>query len=209
MPLNTARGVRVPTGGDAYNLTTDLRLMAQTINPPVAVANITARTAVVAALAAEGNAVSVSKPLFVVRADAPALERLEVSYDGSTWTRYKSGAPSGWVDLPLYATSPTIWAKLPDAIAPPAQMWLDDKWVHCQGLIRTGAGGVVAATSLVGAVPPSIGLRPTFTHHCTVATQNGRVILSVDSNGEIKIVRNDGYTASNWLDLTNLKWPVA
>lgn len=203
MPTTLPEGTVVPAGGDSYNLVPDLRKAFETTTSAAPVANATARTALVSARAAAGRPVTVSAPAIVVRADAPVSERLEVSYDGTAWERYRSGPPSAWVDLTLAAG----WTKLPDSYAPPAQIWLDGGWVRARGLIRMG--GSTAAGALVGTVP--VGLRPSFTHHYIVATQDGYVTLSVAANGEIRIARNSGnaFLTTHWLDLTMLTWPVA
>lgn len=85
MPNLSPENVRTPAGSDAYSLTTDLRLLGESIRSFVAVASTTERDAKVSAMATAGRPVTAANPLIVVRADAPAGDEVEISTDGTTW----------------------------------------------------------------------------------------------------------------------------
>lgn len=86
MPIETAEGIRVPSIGDDYALTTDLRKMAESTNVIVPVANKVARAAVAAARVAAGRPITATDPLDVDRADAAVGSTHERSIDGVNWT---------------------------------------------------------------------------------------------------------------------------
>lgn len=171
------------------------------------VANATERAALVASYVP-----TPSKPLYVHQQDLPAGRQFMVSTGGAFKVFKTEELGNTWVAISLYSNPggipPTIWTKLPDAIAPPAQMRNEGGWVSTRGLIRTNNGGNVGASTLIGSVPLASGLRPAYTYHKDVSTQTGRVVLSVDANGEIKMARNDGFTSASWLDLSGLTWPL-
>lgn len=100
MPNITPEGIRVPAGGDNYDLTNDLRKMMESATTIVPVANIPARAALVAALVAAGRPPTTADPLYVDRADAPANRRLERSHDGTSWSPIVAG-DTGWIDATL------------------------------------------------------------------------------------------------------------
>jgi len=85
MPNVSPEKVRTPAGSDAYALTTDLRLMGESVRSFVPVASTSERDAVVAAMSTAGRPVSVANPLVVVRADAAEGTEVEISTDGTTW----------------------------------------------------------------------------------------------------------------------------
>lgn len=85
MPNFTAEGFRVPATSDNYALTNDLRKMMESAKTIVPVANKTARTALIAALTADGRPPTPTNPTIVVRADA-AGDPIEITEDGTTWT---------------------------------------------------------------------------------------------------------------------------
>lgn len=85
MPNITPEGYRLPAGTDNYALTNDLRLMMESANTIVPVANITARVNLVAALTTAGRAPTATDPLYVHRADAPLGFELEITKNGSSW----------------------------------------------------------------------------------------------------------------------------
>lgn len=80
MPLTTPEGVRVPSGDDPYDLTTDLRKMAETTIAVIPVVNATARATLLANLAAAGRPASPTRPVYVHQGDT-----------GTTWKNDGSG----------------------------------------------------------------------------------------------------------------------
>lgn len=93
MPLYTPENIRVPAGGDSYALTADLREMANSIGGIVAVANTSARTALVNARIAESRPVTAADPLVVLRGDAAPRREIEYSIDGSNWRTIEASNP--------------------------------------------------------------------------------------------------------------------
>lgn len=85
MPFIMPEGTRVPTGTDNYDLTADLRKMAESQSTIVSVASVTMRTAMVAAMTAAGRTPSPTRPLWVDRQDLPVWYALEYTTDGTTW----------------------------------------------------------------------------------------------------------------------------
>lgn len=85
MPFITPEGTRVPTGTDNYDLTADLRKMAESQSTIVSVASTSMRTAMVAAMTAAGRTPSPTRPLWVDRQDLGPEYALEYTTDGSTW----------------------------------------------------------------------------------------------------------------------------
>lgn len=115
MPTILPEGIRVPAGGDSYDLTNDLRKMMESATTIVPVANVGARTALVQALAAAGRAPSVAAPLYVDRADAPPLARLERSSDGATWHALYAGVGAAAAsDRPGGGALGTAWTQADD-----------------------------------------------------------------------------------------------
>lgn len=81
MPQNRSNKSQTPINADAFNLTPDLATLADTLGVIVPVADRTEADAVATARAAEGWAVSDSRPLYVFRADTKGIE----IKDGSGW----------------------------------------------------------------------------------------------------------------------------
>lgn len=81
MPQSRSNKAQTPINSDAFNLTPDLATLADTLGVIVPVADRTEADAVATARAAEGWAVSNSRPLYVFRADTKGLE----IKDGSGW----------------------------------------------------------------------------------------------------------------------------
>lgn len=77
-------GIKVPTNSDAYNLTADLAIMADSINTPVAVANQAAR-----------DGLPKYPGLTVSRLDLPGAP--SETWDGNKWST--SDVP--WTSLPM------------------------------------------------------------------------------------------------------------
>jgi hypothetical protein len=87
-----ARKHTIPGPGDtSISRATIFETFPNTINDIVPVANATERAQVVAALVAAGVGPTTTKPLFVSRADAPGLYRLEVTFDGTVFMPVAGG----------------------------------------------------------------------------------------------------------------------
>lgn len=83
---NNARKHEVPAGSEtSVSRATIFETFGNSINDIVPVANVLERTQLVTALTAAGEAPSSTRPLAVLRGDAPAARRLEYSYDGTVW----------------------------------------------------------------------------------------------------------------------------
>lgn len=95
MPLILPEGVRVPSGDDPYDLTTDLRRMSETTVAIVPVPNEPARATLLANLSAAGRPASPARPVYVHQSDT-----------GTTW----KNDGSGWaaVGVPEVVTNGTI-----------------------------------------------------------------------------------------------------
>jgi hypothetical protein len=96
----TPLGLNIPAQTDAFDTATDFADLAASFEGRVVVpvANVTARATLATAVAP-----SLSEPLYVHRADAPAGLELEVSTDGTTWRSVFSG---DGVVLPLTYSAP-------------------------------------------------------------------------------------------------------
>lgn len=86
MPTTNARKQIIPAGGDAsITRATIFSSFGNSLRDIVAVANTTERGQLVTDLTAAGQAPSATKPLYVHRADARGLHRIEYTVDGSVW----------------------------------------------------------------------------------------------------------------------------
>lgn len=86
MPGTNARGHKMPLGTEtSITRATIFEEFGESIRDIATVATVTARTALVAALAAAGETVSATRPLTVLRLDAPGLSRIEYSVDGTVF----------------------------------------------------------------------------------------------------------------------------
>lgn len=84
--MSNARKHVTPDGSDvSVGRATIFDQFGQSISDVVPVANTTDRAQVVADLTAEGHGPTASRPLVVIRADAPGLHRIEYTYDGTTF----------------------------------------------------------------------------------------------------------------------------
>ena len=76
----------IPTGTEAsFTRGAIFEQFGLSISDVVPVANVTDRAQVVADLTAKGRGPSSTRPLVVIRADAPGLRRIEYTYDGTVW----------------------------------------------------------------------------------------------------------------------------
>jgi len=81
-----ARKHEVPSEGDlSISRATIFETFGNSIRDVVPVANATERSLLVSELASAGQSPSAERPLFVFRADAPGLHRIEVTVNGSVW----------------------------------------------------------------------------------------------------------------------------
>lgn len=86
MPTTNKRGHVIPTGAEtSVNRATIFETYGNSIRDVVPVASVTARTQLVSDLSGVGQAPSATKPLYVWRADAPGLHRIEATSDGTVW----------------------------------------------------------------------------------------------------------------------------
>lgn len=113
MPTQAFNKVTVPAGDDLYNLTGDLRRLAESAGVIVPVASAAQRAAVVSeALAAGGG--TLARPVAVWRTD---LGRLEVTSDGTDWSM--DGVSTYWMNLPAQTyTSAALIGQLDIPAAP-------------------------------------------------------------------------------------------
>ena len=92
MPLFLPEGVRVPSGDDPYDLTTDLRKMAESTVGVIPVANESARATLLTNLSASGRPASPARPVYVHQSDSGVTWK----NDGSGWVPL--GAPESFVN---------------------------------------------------------------------------------------------------------------
>lgn len=86
MPTSNARKHVVPLGSEAsFNRATIFTAFGNSIRDVVPVANTTERTSLVNALTSAGQGPATTRPLVVYRHDAPGLDRIEYTIDGSAW----------------------------------------------------------------------------------------------------------------------------
>lgn len=86
MPTTNARGHIIPLGSEAsFTREVFYTQFGLSINDIRPVANATARDQFVTDMVAAGLGPSSSHPLFVMRADAPGLHRIEYTIDGTVW----------------------------------------------------------------------------------------------------------------------------
>ena len=124
----TASGITIPGSSPTTTAATPIQdhwnNLGKSLNGRVVVpvASITARAALVVALAAEGYTISASNPLYTHRADAPVGSELEVTVDGTTWRTVPSTDP--WITYTATrtgfavggGTTSTIWRREGDLI---------------------------------------------------------------------------------------------
>jgi hypothetical protein len=110
---STPTGISVPAGGDPFDPAGDMVKLANSLRSRIVVpvANVTARTALLAAISWTPSAV---EPLRVSRADAPAGRRDELTYDGTNWRT---------VGTVLDGRLPHIRMRKTTAQARPASAW--------------------------------------------------------------------------------------
>lgn len=204
MPLIMPEGTRVPTGTDNYDLTNDLRKMAETQSTIVSVASVTMRTALVAQLTAAGRTPSVTRPLWVDRQDLPAWYALEYTTNGSTWT----SAPSEYLqDLSGGPGGYTGYEGTPRVVR--------------QGNVVTLAGGCLrTGTTISSGIATPVQLWGVPTAHRPFTSR--RIGLAASSAGPAE-VRYDAGTAcltfqyatsvsigsgAWWISLSSLGWTM-
>lgn len=105
MPTQNARKHVIPSGGDqSITRATIFTEFGNSIRDIVPVATVTERTQLVSTLTNAGQGPSSTKPLVVLRADAPGLHRLEYTTNGTIWV-----PASGVLQFASEATA-TSWA---------------------------------------------------------------------------------------------------
>lgn len=116
--VTTASGVAIPGSDPTITPATPIEALwndlgrSLTGKITVEVASITARAALVVALAAEGYVIDAAHPLRTQRADAATGCGLEVTTNGTTWrTIYAAGS------VPVTATTPGNWGPFTTRIA--------------------------------------------------------------------------------------------
>ena len=181
MPTTMPEGIRVPAGGDNYDLTNDLRKMMESATTIVPVANIPARTALVAALAAAGRPPSTSDPLYVDRADAATADRLEVTHNGTTWGTVPALSSTAIPMIGIWAASNLVATNVGPLLM-------------VTGTVATTNNTVPAGTTLAVGVIPA-GWRPSTPAHASLSGQilgssqvySARGSLVIETSGNISI----------------------
>lgn len=174
MPIWLPEGVRVPDGGDNWDLVRDLQRMIESQITIVSVANKTDRAATVAKFVAAGRPPSTTRPLIVARADAPSGARLEMTINGTTWESIPTG-DSGWVAT----TVRSGWSST-------CQTRLTGMEVLARGGFAPGTNGTLTSANLVvGGIPA--GHRPSSTVRLPGAYVGGnsRIEVTLDPDGSI------------------------
>lgn len=219
MPNVTPEGTQTPAGSDGYALVADLRKLATTIRGLVAVANPTARAALVTALSTESRPVAPSNPILVDRADAREPARLELSHDGTTFLTV--AAQPDTVQLPIL----TGWGTYTGVGGPYSR-----PRIHQSGREVTLIGGMVGRTSAANlnalqeyqvAGPGSIpaGLAPAMVEpRLSGWLQNGTSV----TNAQVRILPDGSVTyipisainltigaTIGYLVLSDITWTVA
>jgi hypothetical protein len=86
MPTQNARKHKIPaTGEQTVNRTTIFEGFANSIRDVVPVASVNERNQLVQALNAKSEGPAATRPLVVLRLDAPGLHRVESTTDGTNW----------------------------------------------------------------------------------------------------------------------------
>jgi hypothetical protein len=155
MPL-TPIGLNIPAGTDAFDPQVDFSdLAASLINRTIVpVANVTDRAAVATAIGP-----TATKPLVVIRANAPVYKAIEYTFDGTNWYAL---AESATLPDPVTATSPattntivaTAWAVLPGGDLTTQLVLVRPAWVHVEmsaWVVKTAASDLRAGVGLSGA----------------------------------------------------------
>lgn len=208
MPNIMPEGIRVPAGGDNYDLTNDLRKMMESATTIVPVANVPARAALVAALVAASRPPSTSDPLYVDRADAPAGASLERTIDGTTWMVIPSSSP--WV-----AIGDPNWKAVSPSLSP-AVRFEGDQVVMRAGRLnwRSGSaavnGGVpfTPVTDIPAAYRPAtsewagsaVFLAATTPNVCTVTVAGAQVLVTTAASGTM------GDASSSSVIIPSMRW---
>jgi hypothetical protein len=205
MPVISARKVRTPAGGDAYNLTTDLRLLGQSIGGIVPVASATERAAVVSAMSSEGSPIGVDNPLFVYRADMSPVGGVEFSVDGTDWFPL-SEYDSDWKPLSGLGG----WAG--GSGNSPEFRQIGNR-VTARGVVTRSGAAVTAnfAGVSVGTLPAGIGVPPDGREVQTPILSNVKDLGWRLIGTDLRIRAHDGapsLTTSSYFTLDGLEWLV-
>lgn len=182
MPTIMPEGTRVPAGGDAYDLTNDLRRMMASATTIVPVANASARTTLLAGLAADSRPVSPADPAVQYQADTGNLQ----IDDGAGLRVFPKGV-AGWTPL-APAAIPLVagYGPLPGYGALRYEV---DSMGYCRlmgGMLRTGATASGLTTFGVGNLPA--GGRPGVARGMAIATERGPATLSIAVDGTMTLI---------------------
>lgn len=183
MPNVSPEKVRTPAGSDAYALTTDLRLMGDSVRTFVPVSNVTERAAVVTAMAAASRPITANNPLVVIRADASTGAEIEYTLDGTVWA-VLGGSPASNV-----ATFSSGWGVVtPNTPEHRPRCVRVGNIVYLCGMVArsTGSTGDILTIPLAYQ-PPSSGTRAIGAVFASNGTQ-GQLFLSAG-----KVVAIAGY----------------
>lgn len=206
MPILTPEKVRTPAGSDPYNLTTDLRLMGESITSVVPVANTTERNALPGQLASAGRPVSNADPLYVHRSDAPVGAQLEYTTDGSTWTTV--GQQVGWTGIGY--TQPGT--QFPGFGVEPAYSLISPNAALLRGVVQkyfSGSEQPWGASDVVLTLPPAA--RGSGGSKFYVAQGAGTSVYNLQhfpNNGQIQIKAVPVGGSSSWVALDGIIIPI-
>lgn len=210
--MSNARKHVTPDGSDvSVSRATIFALFGQSINDVTPVANVTERDQVVADLVAVGSGPSSTRPLIVIRGDAPGLHRVEYTYDGTAWIpvsgalRFasKSAADSFGTSYAGYLTAGDEgWA------AGVRIVWSGTAWVWAsQAVAHEPAGAAIAGVSIASstlALPSGVQMktgRHTFVTSVAFGNEYAPALTfgSAFPNGLLSLVvtqiQNDGALA--------------
>lgn len=153
MPTTNARKHAIPSPGDtSVSRATIFEAFANSIRDVVPVANTTERAQLVAALTAVGQGPTTSNPVYVFRADAPGMDRIECSTDGSVWipasgrlTFASKSAADTWAT----ANGALLTAGDKARVGEDEYRWSGIAWVLWDSGWRTASSGIAAGTGTI------------------------------------------------------------
>ncbi|MCT1395679.1 hypothetical protein M4D51_08060 [Microbacterium sp. p3-SID338] len=161
MPTKNARKHDIPAAGDqSATRATIFETFGNSIRDIVPVANVNERAQLVADLTAKGQGPAADRPLFVYRADAPGIHRLEFTVNGTVWL-----PASGTLFFATKAAADSFGTSNPGLLSVNDEcrvgtakyLWSGTEWISNEGLIlpTSVVGGTIDAT---GAIIPNTGV---------------------------------------------------